>query len=99
MRGNIVNGRIELRENDSPSVIRNVFSNNNMVVSDNTGSTVVEQNTGLESSNLNVDNNATVAVTKNTTGRDIECEDNDDLSASRNSAGRKLECPKDDGLF
>ena len=99
VRGNIVNGSIELRKNHSPSVIRNVFSNNNMEVSDNTGSTVVEQNTGLESSNLKVDNNATVAVTNNTTGRDIECEDNDDLSASRNSAGRKLECPKDDGLF
>jgi hypothetical protein len=99
VRGNTVNGRIAIRENDSPSVIRNAFSNNNMVVSDNSGSTVVEQNTGLESSNLEVDNNADVAVTNNTMGRDITCEENVELSASGNSATRKLECPKDDGLF
>jgi hypothetical protein len=99
VRGNIVNGTIAIRENDSPSVIRNAFSNNNMVVSDNTGSTVVEQNNGLESSNLEVDNNETVTVTNNTTGRDITCEDNDELIASGNEADRNLECPKDDGLF
>jgi hypothetical protein len=99
VRGNIVNGRIAIRENESPSVIRNAFSNSNMVVSDNTGSTVVEQNTGLESSNLEVDDNATVTVTNNTTGRDITCEDNNNLIASGNEAARKDECPKDDGLF
>jgi hypothetical protein len=99
VRGNIVNGRIAIRENESPSVIRNAFSNSNMVVSDNTGSTVVEQNNGLESSNLEVDDNATVTVTNNTTGRDITCEDNNNLIASGNEAGSKLECPKDDGLF
>jgi hypothetical protein len=99
VRGNIVNGRIAIRENESPSVIRNAFSNSNMVVSDNTGSTVVEQNTGLESSNLEVDDNATVTVTNNTTGRDITCEDNDNLLESGNEAARNDECPKDDGLF
>jgi hypothetical protein len=99
VRGNIVNGRIAIRENDSPSVIRNAFANNNMVVSNNTGSTVVDQNIGLESSNLEVDKNATVAVTNNIMGRDITCEENVDLSGTGNQAARKKECPKDDGLF
>lgn len=97
VRDNIVHGKIAIRENDSPSVIRNAF-NNNMVVNDNTGSTVVDQNTGSGSSNLEVNNNATAAVTNNTTGRDILCRDNDNLIADGNKADRKLECPKT-GLF
>ena len=98
VEGNTVNGRIELRENDSPSVTSNTFSNSNMVVNDNTGSTVVDQNIGLESSNLDVNNNATATVTNNQTGRDIVCRDNETLVANGNEAARKLECPKT-GLF
>jgi hypothetical protein len=98
VRGNTVNGRIAIRENTDPSVIRNSFSNGNMVVSDNTGSTVVDQNTG-STGNLEVEENETVDVINNNIDRDITCEDNVTLNASGNTAGRKDECPKDDGLF
>ena len=94
---NVVNGDMTINENVDPRVARNAFSNGDMIVRDNTGRTVVVQNVGSGTANLEVDENARAVVRDNTTGRDISCKDNVILDARGNEADRKVECPKQEG--
>ena len=98
---NIVNGDMTINENDTPRVARNAFSNGDMIVRENTGQTVVAQNVGSGTANLEVDENVRAVVRDNTTNRDISCKDNVILVASGNEADRRVECPKQEegGLF
>jgi hypothetical protein len=88
-----------ITDNDNPRVARNVFSNGDMIVRENTGRTAVVQNIGLGTANLEVDKNPRAVVRDNTTNRDISCKENLILSASGNEADRNIDCPDEGGLF
>ena len=67
--------QLKISENNSPRAARNVVSNTNTEVRDNSGRTAVVQNIGLGTANREVNDNETAVVRGNRTSRDITCED------------------------